>query len=75
MKYYSVSIRTCKIGYLRLVGGLVTNFQKSVMLCDGVEASHVNYCGGKMEAVKDKPWIHSIADFREHMRAAKAAGK
>jgi hypothetical protein len=36
-----------------------------------VEASHANYCGGREEAVKDKPWIHDISDFREHMRNAK----
>ncbi|RZK43098.1 MAG: hypothetical protein EOO61_05135 [Hymenobacter sp.] len=26
-------------------------------------------------AVEDKPWIHTIGDFREYLRAAKAAGK
>jgi len=26
-------------------------------------------------AVEDKPWIHSISELREHMRAAKAASK
>jgi hypothetical protein len=36
-----------------------------------IQASHANYCGGKAEAVEDKPWIHTISDFREHMRAQK----
>lgn len=33
-----------------------------------IEASHAKYCGRNVEAVEGKPWINSIAEFRDYIR-------
>ena len=41
-------------------------------------ADHFYWNDGSKPAfnvIEDRPWIHSISDFREYLRAAKAASK